>query len=328
MPFNHDPKKSLTPATSVPAAAPLVADSAALDPTLDPTLDPGAETGVDYSPVKLSQDAKAKERLIKQDPGSLAQVEQLARSHALRTLNGLRVIAPVLRQAFESASTPEKQAANFTISMNRARAFALQGCQYLDLDSTLDKNRWAVAMFERAFIVAFAEGDVPENVAEALFKSALAQADPRGQDSIVPDRKEDSTVVRQALIAGLSQVVCEQARFGFFRPDAGADIQLLGQLLVDSAEQVLDAHVLPMTADLERQSMLAALIEEGGRLMAQAWRLEAVKAQASMKSRTKDQMQRWATVNPHGLPLDHVMLSFRQQMAVLSKLMKVPRPRR
>lgn len=313
MPFQHDPQpKPSAPAPAVPAPS-------------EPA--PGGE-GVVYAASKLSQDKSARDRLKHQDPGALAQTEQLARTHALRTLNGLRVIAPALRQAIEGDQIPEQQAERFTHTMNKAREFALQGCTYLDLDSTLDKNRWAIAMFERAFIVAFAQDEIPQSVHEAIFRAALIQAGERGQDSIVPDRQEDSTVVRQALVTGMSQVVCEQAKFSFFRPDPAADIEALAQLLVDSAEQVLDTHVQPMTADLERQSMLAALIDEGGRLMAQAWRLEAVKAHASMKARTKDQMARWAQVNPAGLPLDHVMLSFRQQMARLSQLMKVPRPRR
>lgn len=314
MPFNHD--------RGQPASAPQD-----LPPIAPPAVEPD-QAGVTFAQDKLHRNASVRDKLKKQDPGSLAQAEQLARAHALRTLNGLRVIAPALRQALEGALTAEQQAEQFTATMGRARSFANQGCAYMDLDATLDKNRWAVAMFERAFIAAFAEGKVPDSVGEALFRVALEQAGERGQESIVPDHKEDSTVIRQALIMGLSHVICEQARFNFFRPDPAADVEMLAQLLIDSAEQVLDAHVQPMTADLERQSMLSALIEEGGRLMAQAWKLEAIKAQVPTKSRSRDEMARWMKLNPTGLPLDHVMLSFRQQMARLSQLMKVPRTRR
>lgn len=317
MPFNHAPAASS--GTSAPAEP--VSSPRAEDPSAD---------GVAFSADRLRRDAKARDGVKNQDPGSLAQVEQQARAHLLRTLNGLRVIAPALRQAVDSASDEQQQAERFTTIMSRARDFALQGCAYVDLDPTLDMNRWALAMFERAFITAFAQGEVPEQVGEALFRSALDQAGERGQDSIVPDREEDTTVIRKALVRGLSHLIIEQSQFDFFRPDPAADIQAMAQLLTDSAEQVMVSHVQPLTADLERQSLLAGLVEEGGRLLAQAWRQEAVKAKASMRSSlpSKDAMERWKRANTTGLPLDNVIKVFRLQMARLSQLMKVPRPRR
>lgn len=297
-------------------------------PAAEPPQPPVSGDGVEYSSAALRQDSKARDRLKQQDPGSLDQHEQLARTHALRTLNGLRMIAPALREALTAATSQEAQVAHLVELVKSAHAFAVQGCQYLDLDPTLEKNRWAVAMLERVFTTTFADQPPSLPVAEAVYKLALEAAAERGEERVVPPTLEESTLVRQALVRGMGPLLREQSAFAFFRPDPAADIEWAAQLLVDACEQVMAEHVLPLTADSERQTMLASLIEEGGRLLAQAWHVEAELAQQSVRSRSKEQMARFLQANPAGLPLDRVAQNFRQQMARLSRLMKVPRPRR
>lgn len=294
-----------------------------------PAAEEGAPAdGVAYSASALRQDGKARSKLAQQDPGALAQHEQLARTHALRTLNGLRMIAPALREAVSGAANQEEQSARFVELIRTAHAFAVRGCQYLDLDPALDKNRWAVAMLERLYTTTFADRAPEASIAESLYKLAIEAAAERGEDRVVPPVVEDTTLVRQALVRGMGPVVREQVAFPFFRPDAAADIDWAAQLLMDACEQVMAEHVLPLTGDSERQTMLASLLEEGGLLLAQAWRLEAELAKASVRSRSKEQMTRFLQANPSGLPLDRVAQAFRQQMARMSRLMKVPRPRR
>lgn len=314
-------------AFSMPAS-PSKSKSAPADVVAEQSEQATSASGVAYSADALHQDRKARDRLKQQDPGAVDQHEQLARTHALRTLNGLRMIAPALREALQAGSAQEAQAERLVDLIKQAHAFAVQGCAYLDLDPELDKNRWAVAMLERLYTTTFADQPPTVPVAEAVYKAALKVAADRGEDRVVPPVLEETALVRQALVRGMGPVLREQAAFPFFRPDAAADIDWAAQLLVDACEQVMAEHVLPMTGDSERQTMLASLLEEGGQLLAQAWRTEADLAKASVRSRSKEQMTRFLQANPAGLPLDRVAHNFRQQMARLSRLMKVPRPRR
>jgi hypothetical protein len=319
MPYRRP--SSLSPAPEAPVTA-------VPAPPAPDTADGAAEDTVQFTPERLKPHAKTRQRLKEEDPGSLAGVEQEARTHALRTINGLRMVAPAMRLALRQETDPDKQAECFTTLMTRAHAFAVEGCQRLKLDPTQDRNRWAIAMFERLFVTTFAEGEVPEGIPAALFDAALTAASPRGEDNIVPEPLEATALVRRGLVTGLGELIREQVRFNFFRPHAAEDLRTMAQLLVDDVEEIMAAHVQPLTPEHERQTLMAALLEEGGQLMAQAWHLEAQKAEAAFRTRSKDQMERWRRTTPEGLSLKQVQTAFRQQMARLGKLMREPRGRR
>lgn len=317
MPYRRPSSPAPAPVPAeAPAPPPSTADQAGSDPTLR------------FSPDGLKPNAQTRERLREEDPGSLRTAEQESRARALRTINGLRMVAPALRQSVSQSEDPAKQAEYFLALMEKAKTFATQGCQHLDLDPTQDRNRWAIAMFERLFVTAFADGEVPEGVAPALFGAALAAAEPRGHDNIIPEQLEATALVRQGVIRGMGGVVRAQMNFSFFRPHPDEDLHRLAQLLIDCVERIMAEHVQPLTGEHERQTMMAALLEEGGEVMALAWNAEAAKAREALRGRPKEMMERWRRANPEGLPLEPVENHFRQQMARLSKLMKEPKGRR
>jgi hypothetical protein len=280
-----------------------------------------------YTEAGLRQDQGKRKRMTQVDPGQVASAEQMARQAALRTLNGLRVIAPALRYAVGTGRTAEAQATAFADFMAKARAFAVAGATALDLEPDNDRNRWAIGMLERAYMEASPKAPLTEGLGQALLQAALAAASERGQDSQVPEPLSDPTALRVALVRGMTPVIVAQQAFNFGRPHLDDDLADVAQRLIDGAMAVLAEQVDPMTADHERQTMVMALIEEGGRLMAQAWETEARIANSLFTQRGVNR-DAWRRANPGGFPLTAVYDRFRQQMATFSKLLKTLRPRR
>lgn len=285
-----------------------------------------AGDGVMYDAAALHQDATVVNRKLRQDPAKFASDEKQARQHVLRTLNGLRVIAPALSQALAGEGDEAAQSARFTAIMAGAREFAEAAAQDLELDPTQDRNRWAIGMLERAYMEL--SGGTEVTMAPQLRQAALEAAAKSGQESQVPEALGEVSTITLALIKAMPPVARAQARFSFYRPDPGQDLRDMAQLVLDAGTQVLQTIVDPVTPAHERQKLLVALVEEGGRLLADSWDHMAKIALRMMKVRTQAELEVWRRAKPEGLPLAQVEGRFRQQMATLGQLIKAPRKRR
>lgn len=284
------------------------------------------EAGISYDASVMQQDAKLARQRNRQDPAHLAQEEKIHRQTVLRTLNALRVIAPALRQAVNQGETEEAQSALFVKTLGAAREFAEEVAQTMDLDPSQERNRWAVGMLERAYMEA-GEGQ-PLAWGKALQKVSLQAAEERGQESQVPAFLDDQNAALLALVRALPPVIRAQAEFNYFRPDAQQDLLQMGQLIVDVATQLTLRTVDPLTPSHDRQVLFVALVEEGGRVLADSWNHLAKVAQRMARGRTQAEMESWRRAKPEGLPLEQVEARFRQQMATLGQLLKATHKRR
>ncbi len=293
-----------------------------------PACVPAQVVGVSY-PAEVTQPSAAHhKKLARQDPGRISTATQRARQDALRTLNGLRIVAPALRVACANTSSQEDQVAAFTAMMANANAFAVSTCPSIGMDPSKETDRWAVGMLERAFIEAGAPQQLSTQSAQSLRTLAIASAKTVAMDGFTPDPDETAaSALRIGLVRGMGKVCAAHQRFDFLRNDADDDMATSAQHLVDQACAIVASRVNALAPASERRSLMLALVEEGGEIMAQCWDQEAALAIRAMKGRTREAIATWRHANPNGLPLTPVFDRFRRQMARLSKLLATPRPR-
>lgn len=283
-----------------------------------------AEGEIGHDALALGADAQALHQRELKNPSTVEGDVADARERAVRSMNAARLLAPALRAAAAEGGDDRVQAARFVEILERANANALHATQVWGLDAQLVKNRWAMNSLERVFVEALAAVP-PAKDDPALVEALVEAADVRQCRKEFWEELSEPTGIHASLLKGLIPVWQAQRQFDFLRPQDAA-LRECAQRLLDTAGQAVVHLVSPLTPASERRTLFGIFLEEGGVILAEAWRERAQHAQSAMAGRSAQALAAWRKANPEGLPMDSVWTTFRQQMARLVKLAGSSRP--
>lgn len=287
-----------------------------------------------FSPnaTKTPQPAKETTSVLRQDQSAgnklndtqRQRAEDDARVSALRTMNAVRMLGPVLGKVVAMGGSDEDQANRFSSLMDRVHEMAKDAVSVMGLNHAEDRNQWMVNVFERTFAEALARNPdeaFGREMVRALSKAAKA----RSLDAPAYQDVPEEVAIMMSRVQSMGPVLRAQLIFDFARPrDATIEevMTCLDEEVVKAMEQLVD----PLTGNAERRTMFSVVAQEAGELMAEAWQHEASRAIAALKKKTQAEREAWKAANPQGLPIDTVLSRFRQQMGRLVKLSKQIRP--
>ena len=250
--------------------------------------------------------------------------EDGARVAALRTMNAVRMLAPVLARVAAEGGSDEDQAHRFASAMAQAHALAVDAALVLGFDSAAEGDRWAVNVLERTFAQALS-GNLSNPPGREVVR-ALATSARKGATDMPPyqDLPED-TALTMARIQAMGPVLRAQLAFDFARPRDTTIAEVL-TCLDEEVVKGVDALAEPLAGAAERRTLFSVLAQEGGEFMAEAWQHEAAKAITALRKKSQAERDAWKVANPQGLPIETVLARFRQHMTRLTKLTKQLRP--
>ena len=250
--------------------------------------------------------------------------EENSRVSAIRTMNALRMLGPVLARVASDGGSDADQAYRFTSVMERSHVLAVDAAQSMGFSTTEERDRWALNVLERTFAEVLSKS--PENgPGPNVIRALVAAARSRAVD--VPPYKDSSEagMLAMARVQAMGPVLREQAIFDFARP---RDTTIEEVMTCLDAEVVMAMEMLvdPLAGSSERRTMFGVLSQEAGEMMSEAWRHEASKAITALRKKPQVEREAWKIANPQGLPIETVLTRFRQHMARLAKLSKQLRP--
>ena len=250
--------------------------------------------------------------------------EEDARVAALRTMNAVRMLGPVLATVAGLGGSDEDQASRFSSLMESCHAMAMDAMSVMGVAHTEDRNRWMLNVWERTFAEALAK--TPEQpFGREVVRAMVTAAKGRALEMPAYQGLSEETTVMMARVQALGPVLRAQMVFDFARP-RDATIEEVAECLDDEVVRAIEQLAEPLAGTAERRTLYAVLAEEAGSLLAEAWQHEAARAIAALKKKTQAERDAWKVANPQGLPIDTVLMRFRQNMTRLVKLSKQIRP--
>lgn len=252
------------------------------------------------------------------------RAEDDARVGALRTMNAVRMLGPVLAKVVSMGGSDEDQATRFSSLMDRTHTMAQDAVTVMGLSHAEARNQWMINVFERTFAEALARNP-DEAFGREMVRALAKAAKDRSLDMPAYQDVPEEVAIMMARVQSMGPVLRAQLVFDFARPrDATIEevVACMDEEVVKAIEQLVD----PLTGNAERRTMFSVVSQEAGELMAEAWQHEATRAIAALKKKTQAERDAWKAANPQGLPIDTVMGRFRQQMGRLVKLSKQIRP--
>lgn len=304
-------------APAVPTTVPVVS-SPAVPPTPD-TLVPESGPNLSF----LNPDRKALDELEAHNPQGVALAQEDARVKALRVMNAVRTLGPAIGAALALGGEDEQQAQRFVETMGLAHTLALDAASALDLDPTLNKNRWALNMLERVFVegltASMMQGRGPGHPGTSLARIVMQAATDRAMDKPEYHPLPTHLNVSLALMQAMGPVMFEQQAFDFHR-DRDEDLRSLAKLLMDKASEAVLELVDPLTREEDRATVFQVLVDEGGKALAGCWKLEGGKLQATLQQKSQLEIDKMLSARPNGFPLDTVLEQFEQQFRRLKIL--------
>lgn len=273
------------------------------------------------TPVEtLRPDMQAEQAVIDRNPDLLDHARANARVQALRTMNAVRTISPILALACAADGLDNKQQAKLFVGMlNRSTQLAERAAARIGLDPRTE--RWAVNTLERGFAqVLAANPEVSDELADVLAERLPLHA------FDVPDRAPGISEMHEDAVLGISllqammPVAASQQKFGFLRADRDKDLLDMKALLVDEVMEGMQELLSPVASASERKTMFGLLCQEAGRVLASSWDHEAELARQVLSKKTRAQVDAWKAANPGGLPIKSVGIRFSSFMKRLRRL--------
>lgn len=247
-----------------------------------------------------------------------------ARVSALRTMNAVRMLSPVLAKVAAEGGSDEEQASRFSALMEKTNAMAIDAAIVLGVSPDESKHKWVLNVFERAFSEVLSK-NLDEPAGRETVRALVRAAKDRGNDAPHYQNIDEEVSLTAARVQALGPVLRAQVSFDFARPREQT-IEEVMKCLDEEVVSAVDMLAEPLAEAPERRTLFSVVSQEAGELMAEAWNHEAGRAIAALRKKTIAEREAWKTANPQGLPIETVLTRFRQHMGRLVKLTKQLRP--
>lgn len=263
-----------------------------------------------------------------QDPAKAERSCEDARKKTMRTLNAIKIVAPVLSAVTErhgGSGSEEEAVSTFKRLVSQSSEMSELVIRELGEDPNLAENFWLRNMLERSFcevlkdqIQRGKEGTLKpiEGVLREIANMEWSAAD--GREEFVTWGAE--TVVRAALLRACAPIMIKAAGFNFFRADMSTDMEAIMKTLMGAASRATLSMSDPHAGERERASLFSVLIGEAGNLYASAWHACGKQMVNNMSSMSDKDLKTLLAQHPEGLPLDKINDEFERNFTRLVSL--------
>ena len=262
------------------------------------------------------------------DPAKAERAFDEARRKTLRTLNAIKIVAPVLSAVIEkhgAGGSEEESIATFKRLISQSSEMSEFVIKELGEDPHLPANFWLRNMLERTFCEVLKDQHQRgkdtglrsmEPVLREIAKMEWAGADGAQEfETWAPD-----TVVRASLLRASAPIMIKAAGFDFFRVDFGKDLEAIMRRLMGAASRATLAMADASSGEKEKASLFAVLIGEAGALYASAWHVCGKQMVANLSSLNDKELTELLSKNPEGLPLEKIDEAFERNFSRLVAL--------
>lgn len=276
----------------------------------------------------LQEQKKAPSNSVAHDPAKGEKIADEARRKTLRTLNAIKIVAPVLAAVTEKhggGGSEDEAVATFRRLVSQASDMSEFVVKELGEDPASPSSYWLRNMLERTFCEMLK--DQVQRGKEGSLKlvqpilSRMTKMDwPESDGAQEFERWGSDTTVRVALLKATAPVMIKSASFDFFRTDLAKDFEEIMMLLMGAASRATLAMADPAANEKERASLFSVLVGEAGNLYASAWTVCGKQIVANLSSLNDKELAALLAQHPAGLPLNKVNELFEKNFGRLVAL--------
>jgi hypothetical protein len=237
------------------------------------------EAVVPTSDLPFLQPGKVFSASVISDPSKAERVSDEARKKTMRTLNAIKIVAPVLSAVTErhgASGSEDESLATFRRLVSQASDMSEYVIRELGEDPESQGSFWLRNMLERTFCEILK--DQVQRGKEGSLKSLqpilreIAQMQwASGDGKVEFETWGADTTVRAALLKATAPVMIKASVFDFFRTDMARDMEDVMRVLMGAASRATLAISDSGASEKEKASLFAVLVGEAGVLYASAW---------------------------------------------------------
>ncbi len=243
---------------------------------------------------------------------------QEARRNALRAMNAIKVVGPLLAALMESPgpeATSEESYRSFSSMVESASSYSEKVAKKIGIDPEAPQNFWIRNVLERTFAEIIREqwakgkgADLSylDGAIDRLISIDLPHWESQEGLAKGPEDLPIETHIRASLAQAAAPVLMRaQLGFDFFR-NMDAELEpIMRRLLASASKATLDLADSACT-EADRAHLFGVLIGEAGQLYSNAWKAAGKEAVASLSKLNDAELKEMLKAHPNGLPLDSV----------------------
>lgn len=246
------------------------------------------------------------------------RISQEARRNALRAMNAIKVVGPLMAALMEKPgpdATQEESFRDFSAMVESASAYSEKVAKRLGIDPENPQSFWIRNVLERAFAEIIKEQwgkgkgvdlSYLDGAIEHLIAIDIPNWDAPEGAQTKPNDLPIETHIRASLAQAAGPVLMRaQMGFDFFR-DMDKEIEpIMRRLLASASKATLDLAD-SSCSEADRAHLFGILVGEAGQLYANAWKTAGKSAVGSLSKLSDAQLKEMLKSHPDGLPLDMV----------------------
>lgn len=248
------------------------------------------------------------------DPFKADLIKQEARRKVLRTLNAIKIVAPIVSALMCRPGVDAKSGeltGGFRHLIKETSDMSEYVCSSMGVDPKEEKNYWLRNVFERLFADMFGEQwgkfgkTSPEFIRECV-TLAMEKTELVGDYNNDIDLMTPEMTIRIALFKSIVPVI-EEAKnsFDLFR-DVKNDIEHIANKIKSATDSTVEALADNCASPADRAALFSIVSHEAGKIYAISWKAEATRVLEICKDLGEDKLKEWVARNPGGLPLNKV----------------------
>lgn len=276
----------------------------------------------------INQDFKELAKIDDENPLAIPQIEADARQRAIQIMNVIRLLSPAISVAMNEEKEDLAQAQLFNNIMNYSHQMALITGRLLGADDKNKFDKWIFNYLERVYSESVCSGkSLRKEINIELVKCIIKKADENKtyKEKFIPLPSDVS--LNMALLKAMTPVIVEQEKFSFFR-DKEKDKDVLVDMIYENCGEMVNDILDPLAKKEERITLFQILSEEAGKILANAWSIEAIKVQNDLSYKTEPEMEALHAAHPDGISLEKVIQRYKSQfrrLCSLSKQIRIPK---
>lgn len=266
------------------------------------------------------------------------KLKEEARRKAIRALNALKIINPLLCTIIDSSITDgddSQSSSKFKVMIGNCSDLSEQLLKSLGVDPYDSKNLWMRNSFERFFADLIKEsapkGKSIDIVQIKKMMSIVLKECASGNlgEGLVFEEESADVHLKNKIVMASSQLIQRLSlSFDFFRKDVDKDIEKIIAHIIKEAHKYSKELSDKNSQKKDQYQVLGMLIQEGVEMYVSAWRAVGKRAADRLSKLSDKELTKFLQGHPDGLPIDEVFSLFDKNFSRLVVLSKKLLPER
>lgn len=262
------------------------------------------------------------------DPYKADLAQQEARRKTLRTLNAVKIVAPII-SALMCRPGVDAEGGELTVGFRQlikeTSDMSEYVCANMGIDPKEEKNYWLRNVFERLFAELYGEqwelyGKTSPDFIRECVKLTMEKTDLVGDYKNDIDLMTPEITIRVALFKSVVPVIQEaKTSFHLFR-DVPGDIEHIANKIKTATDAAVESLADDITSPADRAALFSIVSHEAGKIYAISWKAEAKRVLEICKDLGEEKVKEWVSRNPGGLPLTKVDYHFDEYVEKLKTI--------